>query len=441
LINKVALYSLNIKPVRKAGTALARSAHHGGGAVTHGALGKSAYLSGEKFIALDGVVTDYRNKHEVEYSHPLILPGGGTCDKESFWRAVDTHKTQKDTATIARDLIVAFPHELTFDERKSCGITLATWIAERYTVAVDMGMHAPETDKGASSKNFHGHLLISERQVDEHGKLGKIQRELNHLVCQKIDDKRGRTSPRETAAFEIRKAWERIANEHLERGGHKDRIDCRSYKEQGIDKTPGTHRGAAATREMRNNQNAERFAYKRVTVNQVRSDLAKRAQEVCAKRADALQSIVTIQESRTHERGVPQIVANIGTVEEWQRDAAKMFLRYWRNEDRAMEMRRRLRAVSRAQKLMRDATKEEEKQLRTFGRTLARSDKTVKGLSEIIDKLNTLPGNTVLDVDSKSGPKEILAELDRLRNKTNAKIQPTRSRMGRMHPDKQYHSS
>ena len=112
----MAIFSLRITPVRKAGSPLGnatgRAAHHGAhslahGAVaaprvSHGATGKAAYLSGSRMVVGE-LVTDYRGKHGVEHAQ-LILPGGGTCDRQTLWNAVDAHKTQTPTATIARDI-------------------------------------------------------------------------------------------------------------------------------------------------------------------------------------------------------------------------------------------------------------------------------------------------------------------------------------------------
>ena len=48
---------------------------------------------------------------------------------------------------------------------------------------------------------------------------------------------------------EIRQEWQDDVNDRLELKGSFDRIDCRSYKEQGIEKIPTVHEGRAA-REM-----------------------------------------------------------------------------------------------------------------------------------------------------------------------------------------------
>ena len=88
--------------------------------------GRHAYLSREtSAIGVDGLVTDYRKKFGVETCRARHLPGGGTCNAEKFWNSVDAHKTQRETADVAYDFIVAFPHEFSLKERKKAARELA----------------------------------------------------------------------------------------------------------------------------------------------------------------------------------------------------------------------------------------------------------------------------------------------------------------------------
>jgi len=253
----VAIYHLRLTPVKKAGTTIARSAHHGGHRLTtRGAVGKAAYLAGERLHGHDGQTIDYRSKADgVEHSQ-LILPGGGTADRERLWSAIDAHPTQRPTATIARDMIVAFPHEFGFAERKAVAVALGRWIADRYGVAVDLGMHKPDIHAGTDERNFHAHYLISERRVSATGEIGLVNRELNQMVCTRRDAKRGRAQRQQTAAAEIRAAWQNIANAALAAGGHRERIDARTLKAQGIDREATRHRGSTATKRLREEEQA-----------------------------------------------------------------------------------------------------------------------------------------------------------------------------------------
>ncbi len=408
----MAISYLLLAPVKKAGTTIARSAHHGGHRLTRGALGKAAYLAGARLHGHDGQVVDYRSKADgVEHSQ-LVLPGGGSTDRERLWQTIDAYPTQKPTATIARDMIVAFPHELTFEERKAAAVALASWIADRYGVAVDLGMHKPDLDAGSNERNWHGHYLISERRVSPTGEIGRVNRELNQMVCRRRDPTRGRDAFRPTAAAEIRAAWQRIANDALERGGHRERIDCRSYKTQGIDRKPGKHRGAAETKRLHDRQRgrgAETVPAKEQshmaastqerpgrspgpasTVLAVRAELVAAAREMTARSRRAAERIAAIQEQRQESGTAPGIVAAIGSVQGWLHDPARQFVRAWEAADRASALRRRIREVRRARGLLRQATPEEAAELRRAGRERARAEALRSRIERLIGQIARL---------------------------------------------------
>lgn len=429
----MAISYLLLSPVKKAGTAIARSAHHGGHRLTRGALGKAAYLAGERLQGHDGHVVDYRAKAEgVEHSQ-LVLPGGGSTDRERLWQAIDAYPTQRPTATIARDMIVAFPHELGFNERKAAAVELATWIADRYGVAVDLGMHRPDLDAGSNERNWHGHYLISERRVSSTGEIGRLNRELNQMVCRRRDPTRGRDQLRATAAAEIRAAWQRIANEALERGGHQERIDCRSYRARGIDRQGGKHRGAAETKRLRDRQRGRgaeasppvkeqrrRHAAQAQgrpgrshepasrqpasTVLAVRAELATAAREMTARSRRAAERIAAIQAQRQESGMAPGIVADIGSVQGWLHDPARQFVRAWEAADRASALRRRIREVRRARGPLREVTSEEAAELRRAGRERARAEALRTRIERVIGQMARLDPADRIALEAGSSP-------------------------------------
>lgn len=406
----MAIYHLRLTPVKKAGTTIARSAHHGGHRLTtRGALGKAAYLAGERLRGDDGQTIDYRAKADgVEHSQ-LILPGGGTADRERLWSAIDAYPTQRPTATIARDMIVAFPHELGFEERKAAAIALGTWIAERYGVAVDLGMHRPDVHGGTDERNYHAHFLMSERRVSATGEIGLVNRGLNQMVCSRRDARRGRTQRQQTAAAEIRAAWQEIANAALATGGHQERIDARMLKAQGIDRAASRHRGAAATKRLREaeqgrggeqvrrrdgpterSRGAAAVATAGRTVAELRAELAAAARELAGRRRVAGDRIAAIQEQRKLAAMGPAITAEIGSVQGWLHDPARQLCRAWEAADRASALRRRVREARRARAALRAPTREEAAELRAAGRTRARADKLCRRVEKALDQVARL---------------------------------------------------
>lgn len=376
---EMAITHLRLTPVKKAGTPIGgkikggtvgRSSHHTGTRLSHGAAGKSAYLCAGRIAGVDGIVTDYRRKFGVEHSE-LVLPGGGSCDREKLWNAVDAHPTKSEKADVAYDVIVAFPSELSSDERKTAAREFAGWIAERYQVAVDYGMHLPETHKGADERNFHGHYLISARKVSPTGELGHVQRELNHRHCARVDFRRGRTERRPTPAKEIRDAWQQIANGVLAAGGHHERIDMRSYKAQGVDRKPGVYRSKIEMQRLR--EERQRGPKRPQTVGQMR-DHARAAIEHATERETAARGkIAAIQKARRQAPEAAIVHSRIGDADDWYYDPAGQFVKAWAAADRASLIRKRIATARAIRPPMREPTEDERKALRQAGREISRA--------------------------------------------------------------------
>lgn len=77
---------------------------------------------------------------------------------------------------------------------------------------------------------------------------------------------------------DIRKSWERFANEALAAAGVKERIDCRSYKDQGSDKIAEPHLGPIVTKMSRKVRRLE--AEGKAVPASIRSDIAAMAKEI-----------------------------------------------------------------------------------------------------------------------------------------------------------------
>ena len=93
--------------------------------------------------------------------------------------------------------------------------------------AVDVAIHAP--DKKSDERNHHAHIMVTMRTLGADGFAAKKDR-----------------TRTDGSLTEWREQWAHVANRHLERHGHEERIDHRSLKEQGIDREAGVHLGYAA---------------------------------------------------------------------------------------------------------------------------------------------------------------------------------------------------
>lgn len=269
-------------------------------------------------------------------------------------------------------------------------------------------MHA-----GTDERNFHAHYLISERRVSATGEIGLVNRELNQMVCTRRDAKRGRVKQQQTAATEIRAAWQNIANAALAAGGHKERIDARTLKAQGIDREATRHRGSAATQRLRDEEQVRGATPARSTdwssarspersgrpasaaaagrtAAELRAELAGAARELAARSRAARDRIAAIQEQRRPATMGPAITAEIGSVQGWLHDPAQQFIRAWEAADRASALRRRVREAQRARAALRAPTPEEAAELRAAGRERARADKLCRRVGKALDRAGRL---------------------------------------------------
>ncbi len=161
------------------------------------------------------------------------IASGGIPARAFLWNAVEEAEKRKNSC-VARELILALPHELSSAERLSLTRDIALYLMERYRVAVDSAIHAPTEGDGHDARNHHAHILFSTRELTSEG-FGKKTRILDDKV----------TGKEETEI--IRAVWETLANDALKRAGFSDiQIDRRSLEDQGVDRIPETHIGNSA---------------------------------------------------------------------------------------------------------------------------------------------------------------------------------------------------
>lgn len=258
----------------------------------------AAYASCSKiYNDYDGMMHDYTRKHGCVYSE-IFLPSNAPPewqDRTELWNAVEAAEKAKDSR-LARELIVALPVEIGLDEWKDI---LKDFISKQ---CVNKGMCADVSIHDTDGHNPHAHILLTMRPIDDKGKWqAKTQKE---YLCKRGDEERGFTAaefktaqadgwekqyqykvdkkklymtpteaeqqgyervsknPKSTRygrqnpicaewnseeqVLRWRKAWEGVTNKALEQNSIDARVDCRSFKECGIDEQPTIHEGVSA---------------------------------------------------------------------------------------------------------------------------------------------------------------------------------------------------
>lgn len=220
--------------------------------------GQSAVASASYRAGVELQDKRYGKKHDYTkrsgvMSADIILPTplkdkDITIDRGTLWNLAEKAENRKD-ARVAREWLVNLPYELEEEERKQLAHTFSQELADHYNVIADCAIHRPtekEIERGADARNFHAHIMLTTRQAELN--------ENNEIVLTdkstaELSDKKRRSLGLERMSEEvkqIRRLWERVANEKLLEHGH-DLIDSRSYAEQGIDILPQIKMGKNST--------------------------------------------------------------------------------------------------------------------------------------------------------------------------------------------------
>lgn len=237
------------------------------------AVAAAAYRSGmaltDERLAMD---FDFAGKEGVEFAEILAPEAAPSrfSDRQTLWNAAEKREARKD-AVPARELLLALPHELDFEQRRAL---VRAFVAEHLVgqgMVADVAMHRP--GKEGDQRNFHAHILVTTRRVGPEGFGAK--------------EPAWRT-PQQVRAW--REGWAEIQNQHLRRhlGPDAPQVSHLSLAEQGIDRTPAEHLGPAATALERRDRRTDRGDRNRDVrtrndaVDQLRRDYSATADRLAA---------------------------------------------------------------------------------------------------------------------------------------------------------------
>lgn len=230
------------------------------------AVGAAAYRSGEKlYNEYDGIEHDYTKKGGVAYSEIMLCENAPKeyQDRQTLWNAVE--KIEKGSkAQLAREYEVALPVELSREEQIQLVRDFAKENFVDKEMCVDFSIHDKENG------NPHAHIMLTTRPINENGEWGMKEKkdymrdengERVPLIdkktgLQKVDSRNRKQWKREYVQFNdwntkdflyrSRESWAEKVNQELERKNVPQRVDHRSYNEQGIEQIPTQHIGVSA---------------------------------------------------------------------------------------------------------------------------------------------------------------------------------------------------
>lgn len=285
-IPKMAIYHLSTKPISRSSgrSAIASVAYRAGIEITDERLGKTY---------------DYTKRSGVLWTG-MATPSGVEISRNKLWNLAEKTETRSNSRT-AREIVINIPHELMQGDQsagKMLAYEFATNLSQKYQIAVDVAVHAP--DKQGDNRNYHSHLLLTTRQItqDKDGRFEfgkKSQLEMSNAQLKKL----GLLSNQDELK-EIRRAWADLANTYLAEHGLNERIDHRSHADRGLLTLPTVKMGWQATELERQGVRTDVGNHNRAIKAYNEQVLTYQALQQQARQAE-LERAKTIQKAQTHE--------------------------------------------------------------------------------------------------------------------------------------------
>lgn len=174
-------------------------------------------------------VFDYTRRRGVLHTEIVTPPNTPNWmrDRARLWNAVEAVEKRKD-AQLAREVLLALPHELTHEQRLELVRKFASEEFVAHGMIADLAVHSP--DRKGDQRNHHAHILLTMREITGAG-FGQKERDWN--ATEQLEGWRAH--------------WADAVNRALEQYGHAARVDHRSLKEQGVDREPEPKMGPVAT--------------------------------------------------------------------------------------------------------------------------------------------------------------------------------------------------
>lgn len=197
------------------------------------ATSAAAYRSGERIRdERTRRVYDHRRRADVMHKE-IVLPAQIAAQRDSLawarnratlWNAAE-HAESRRNSRVAREFVVALPHELVAEKRTQLAMQFAQAIANRYGSAVDVAIHAPRGD----ARNYHAHLLATTREITPEGLGRKTTLELSGTQRHELGLPRWRQE-----IGSLRERWADLTNAALESAHLATRVTHLSRAERGL---------------------------------------------------------------------------------------------------------------------------------------------------------------------------------------------------------------
>lgn len=163
--------------------------------------------------------------HKESGNMDCIIDGTSAID---FWKSADDF--ERVNGASYREYELNIPNELSHEQ----GIKLVQDFVKNeleYKHPYSFAIHESHSKDG--EKNLHCHLMFSERELDDILRTKEqFFKRANSVNPELGGAKKNRIWHKKEKLYEIRKSWEILANQALERNGFNERVSCESLKKQ-----------------------------------------------------------------------------------------------------------------------------------------------------------------------------------------------------------------
>lgn len=208
------------------------------------------------YISREGKYENTRSNEKLEHVESGQMPKWAENDPAQFWQAADQH--ERANGATYREIEVALPREMTPEQRVELvrdmvgqelgGKHAYTWAIHNPVASLEGG------------EQPHAHIMYSERTIDG---IDRDPEQYFKRYNAKNPEKGGcrkDSAGTEERLLATRERWAQVQNLHLEQHGHEARVDHRSLKDQGIERTPEPHFGPGRVQRMTAMQDVELVA-------------------------------------------------------------------------------------------------------------------------------------------------------------------------------------
>ena len=205
------------------------------------------------YISREGKYEKTRSNEKLEHVEHANMPSWAEQNPAQFWQAADQH--ERANGATYREIEIALPREMTPEQRvELVRDMVGQELGDKH--AYTWAIHNPPASLEGGEQP-HAHIMYSERTIDG---IDRDPEQYFKRYNAKNPEKGGcrkDSAGTEERLLATRERWAKVQNLHLGRHGLDTRVDHRSLKEQGIERTPEPHFGPGRVQRMTVLQDAE----------------------------------------------------------------------------------------------------------------------------------------------------------------------------------------